>query len=153
MHDQWSCNVRSGRLEDICLAGLLVVPMAIRDSLRNYSWMCFLQTRRLPPPSLWPPDHIAWRSMQVNVWTLMSKFLRLKVHKETICFHFPRLTVTTFVRVHLVFTVGKAVRSTCGNSHEKEEEEKKKDHFQWKFSTHPSIKPSYSFLDVGFPGF
>ena len=36
-----------------------------------------------------------------------------------------------------IFTVGEAVRSTCGNSHEKEEKEEKEDHFH--LSLHQTI--------------
>ena len=48
------------------------------------------------------------------------------------------------------FTVGEAVRSTCGNSHDEEKEKKNCLHL----SLHQTIlRPYNSFLDFGFPGF
>ena len=43
--------------------------------------------------------------------------------------------------VGLVFTVGEAVRSTCGNSHDDDDDDDEEDHFH----LHP-LKPSYNLV-------
>ena len=53
-------------------------------------------------------------------------------------FEFPRVIDPL---VSFIFTVGEAVRSTCGNSHDDEENEEEEDHFHLS-----ALKPSYDLI-------